>query len=54
MIVGEIFVFAIEFLAYILLFKRISKARIALYTAVANAASLAAGLIFNHFHLLAG
>ena len=53
-IVGEIFVFAIEFLAYILLFKRISKARIALYTAVANAASLAAGLIFNHFHLLVG
>nr|WP_319490016.1 hypothetical protein [uncultured Caproiciproducens sp.] len=50
-IVGEIFVFISEFVAYIFLFKHISKRKIAVYTAIANTTSLAIGLIFNSFHI---
>lgn len=53
-IIGEIFVFVSEFVAYIFLFKHISKPKLALYTVIANTASLAVGLIFNAFHVLMG
>jgi hypothetical protein len=53
-IVGEIFVFISEFVAYIFLFKHISKPKLALYTVIANASSLAVGLILNCFHILVG
>lgn len=50
-IAGEIFVFISEYVVYILLFRNMSKTRLALYTVVANTASLAVGLIFNYFHV---
>lgn len=53
-IVGEIFVFVIEFVAYIFLFRHISKSKLALYTVIANSASLAVGMIFNYFHVFTG
>lgn len=53
-IVGEIFVFISEFVAYIFLFKHISKPKLALYTVIANTTSLAVGLIFNSFHVFVG
>lgn len=53
-IIGEIFVFITEFVAYIFLFKHISKPKLALYTIIANTISLAVGLIFNYFHFLIG
>jgi hypothetical protein len=53
-IIGEIFVFISEFVAYILLFKYISKPKLALYTVIANTSSLSIGLIFNYFHILIG
>lgn len=51
-IIGEILVYISEFAAYIFLYKNISKRRLALYTIVANSASLAVGLIFNIAHIL--
>jgi len=53
-IIGEIIVFISEFVAYIFLFKHISKRKIAVYTAIANTISLAVGLIFNSFHIFVG
>ncbi|MDF1493837.1 hypothetical protein [Caproiciproducens sp. CPB-2] len=53
-IIGEIFVFITEFVAYLFLFKHISKPKLALYTVIANTISLAVGLIFNYFHFLIG
>jgi hypothetical protein len=51
-IFGEVFVYTAEFVAYIFLFKRVSKGTLLFYTVVANTASLAVGLIFNYFHIL--
>lgn len=53
-IIGEIFVFITEFVAYTLLFKHFSKPKLALYTVIANTISLFVGLIFNYFHFLIG
>ncbi len=53
-IVGEILVFIVEFLAYIFLFKKVSIRKIAVYTVLANAVSLAIGLAFNALHLFVG
>lgn len=51
---GEILIFISEYVVYIFLFRNISKAKLALYTVTANAASLAVGLILNYFHVLVG
>lgn len=53
-IAGEILVYISEYVAYIFLFRNISKAKLALYTVTANTASLAVGLILNYFHVLVG
>lgn len=53
-LIGEIFVFIFEFVAYIFLFKNISKPKLALYTVIANTISLVIGLIFNGFHIFVG
>lgn len=52
--VGEIFVFISEYMAYSFLFMDISKAKLVLYTVIANTASLAVGLIFNSLHIFVG
>jgi len=53
-ILGEIAVFVVEYIAYILLYKQVSKARLAVYTLVANGASLGLGLLFNVLRWLMG
>lgn len=50
-IIGEIFVFISEYMAYIFLFRNISKGKLALYTVIANTASLTVGLIFNSLYI---
>lgn len=51
-IIGEIFVYISEFAAYLLLYKKISRPRLALYTFTANSASLIAGLVLENFFIL--
>ncbi len=52
LIIGEIFVYLSEFIAYISLFRTISKWKLAIYTAAANTITLIIGLIMNALHIL--
>jgi hypothetical protein len=52
LIIIEVFVYISEFGAYTLLFKNISKLKLALYTVTANTVSLAIGILLNTYELL--
>jgi len=52
LIIGEIFVYIAEFVAYIYLYKSIPKWKIAIYTVVANTVTLAMGLLMNAYNIL--
>jgi hypothetical protein len=54
MIIGEIVVYASEYLTYIMMFKSVSKSKLAIYTVTANTATLLLGLLFNQLHFLVG
>ena len=54
LIIGEIIVFASEFVVYTLLFRSVSKRRIAGYAILANAITLILGLYFNAVQFLVG
>lgn len=54
MIIGEIVVYTSEYLAYIMMFKSVSKSKLAIYTMTANTATLLLGLLFNQLHFLVG
>lgn len=50
--VGEAAAFVIEFWAYVVLYRQISKSKLAFYTIIANSSSLAVGLVLNVLHIL--
>jgi hypothetical protein len=54
LIIGEVFVYLFEFGVYCLIFKNVSKLKLALYTVTANTVSLAVGLLLNTFRVLEG
>jgi len=51
-LIGEVFVYLSEFIAYLFLFKAVSKWKIALYTVCANTLTLTMGLLMNLLHIL--
>ena len=53
-LVGEIAVYAAEFIAYLFLYRDVSRWRVLGYTALANTATLAMGLLFNQLGWLLG
>lgn len=53
-LVGEIAVYAAEFIAYLFLYRGVSRWRVLGYTALANTATLAMGLLFNQLGWLLG
>ena len=52
LIIGEVFVYISEFIAYILLYKSIPKWKIAIYTIAANTITLIMGLLMNSYNIL--
>lgn len=54
LIVIEVLVYVVEFFAYTLMFKKVSKRRILLYTIIANTVTLGFGLLLNQLGIFRG
>jgi hypothetical protein len=52
LVIGEICVYLVEYIAYLLMFKAKSRLRLAAYTLTANSVTLACGLAANRLLLL--